>query len=254
MEFLGSGTSTGVPVPGCRCRVCRSSDPRDRRLRASILVARGRRRLVVDTGPEFRIQCLRAEVERLDAVLITHVHADHLNGLDDIRSYSWFKNRVVPVWGQKTVIAAVRKRFAYIWKPGQVGGGLPDIDLRIVSGPFRCLGMDVIPIPLKHGTMDILGYRLGDLAYMTDVSAVPEFSFRFLENLETMVVSGVRCRSHPTHFSLAGVKRLHSRLRPVRTFLTHIGHQFSHRELLLELPRLDIFPAYDGLRIAIGGL
>ncbi|MDR1533698.1 MAG: MBL fold metallo-hydrolase [Planctomycetota bacterium] len=254
LEFLGSGTSTGVPVPGCRCRVCRSPDPRDRRLRSSVLISLGKRRLVVDTGPEFRIQCLRAGVERVDAVLVTHHHADHLYGLDDIRAYSFFKRRTIPVWAAPATLREIRRHFAYIWRSSQIGGGLPDIELRPVEGGFKAIGIDIVPIPIKHGELDILGYRLGNLAYMTDISRLPPASLPLLENLDAMVVSCVRCHSHPTHLSLIEVKRLHRLLRPRRTLLTHLAHRFSHRELLMELARFDIFPAYDGLRINLDGV
>ncbi|MDR1519015.1 MAG: MBL fold metallo-hydrolase [Planctomycetota bacterium] len=249
LEFLGTGTSLGVPVPGCRCRVCRSPDPRDKRLRASVLVTRGRRRLIIDTGPEFRLQCLRAGVNRLDAALLTHHHADHLNGLDDVRAYSCFRDRTLPVWGPADALRFIRERFNYIWRPIQIGGGLPEIELRPAEGRFRAIGLEITPIPIMHGKMPILGYRLGDLAYLTDISSLPAESRPLLAGLETLVLSCVRCRSHPTHLSIAGVKRLAREIRPRRTLLTHLTHHFFHRDLLLGLSRFDIFPAFDGMRV-----
>jgi phosphoribosyl 1,2-cyclic phosphate phosphodiesterase len=250
LEFLGTGTSTGIPVAGCACRVCRSRDPHDKRLRSSVLIKNGAKNLIIDTGPEFRIQCLRAGVMRLDAVAITHTHADHIFGFDDIRAYSFFKDRTLPVWGAPETIASIRKRFDYIWNARQFGGGLPDVDLREIRGPFSCAGLDVTPIPIKHGCMDILGFRIGDLAYMTDISSLPESSLPLLENLGTMVISCVRYRYHRTHLNIAGAKRLHRLVKPGQTILTHLAHYLSHRDIIAEFP-VDISPAYDGMTMSI---
>ncbi len=250
LEFLGSGTSTGVPIPACACPVCRSADPHDKRLRASALIRRGGRNIVIDTGPEFRIQCLRAGLMRLDAVLYTHDHADHLNGLDDVRAYSIFKDRTLPVWGSAETLASIRGRFGYIWNATQIGGGLPDIELRRIDGPFTAAGFAVTPIPLKHGRKDILGFRVGDLAYMTDISALPDSSLPLLENLGTMVLSCVRHGYHRTHLNIAGVKRLHRLVKPGQTLLTHLSHFLTHKELIAALPT-DIGPAHDGMTVGI---
>ena len=250
LEFLGSGTSTGVPVAGCSCGVCHSPDWHDKRLRACALVRNGIRNLIIDTGPEFRIQCLRADVRRVDAVAITHDHADHLNGFDDVRAFSFFKDRTLPVWAAADTIVGIRRRFDYIWNAVQIGGGLPDVDLRTVTGPFRAAGLDVIPLPIKHGKLDILGFRIGDLAYMTDISALPDATLPLLGDLGTMIISCVRHRFHHTHLNLAGVKRLHRLVRPRRTILTHLTHYLSHKELIAALP-VDISPAYDGMRVEI---
>lgn len=250
LEFLGTGTSTGVPVAGCSCRVCRSPDPFDQRLRASALIRRGARSLIIDTGPEFRIQCLRAGVMRLDGALITHDHADHLNGLDDIRAYSFFKDRRLPVWGSEATLAAIRHRFGYIWKPRQIGGGLPDIELRRIDGPFSAMGLTVTPVPIRHGCLDILGFRIGDLAYLTDISALPDASLPLLENLGTLIISCVRRRPHKTHMNIAEAKRLHRLVKPRQTLLTHLTHYLSHKELIAAVP-VDMTPAHDGLRVEI---
>lgn len=247
-EFLGTGTSTGVPVAGCSCRVCRSRDPRDKRLRASALIRSGGRALVIDTGPEFRIQCLRAGVMRLDAVLLTHDHADHLNGFDDVRAYSVFRDRTLPVWCSARTKKAIRRRFDYIWNAPQKGGGLPDVDVRVIRGVFDVIGLRVVPIPIRHGCLDILGFRIGDLAYMTDISGLPETSLPLLAGVRTMIISCVRKRAHPTHLNLAGARRLHALVRPERTFLTHLAHYLSHKDCLALTPP-DMAPAHDGLRV-----
>lgn len=248
LEFLGSGTSTGVPVAGCNCEVCRSTDPHDKRLRTCVRIQRGERNLIVDTTPEFRIQCLRAGIRRVDAVLITHEHADHLNGFDDVRSFSSFRRRTLPVYCSGQVAKVIHRRFDYIWNAVQVGGGLPDIELREVTGPFSVLGMEVIPVPIKHGKIDILGYRFGDTAYLTDVSDVPESSLPLLTDLGNLIVTCVRKKRHPTHLNVAGVKRLHNLLKPRRTLLTHLSHHLFHRELIGLFPA-DVIPVYDGMRI-----
>ncbi|MDR0361508.1 MAG: MBL fold metallo-hydrolase [Planctomycetota bacterium] len=250
LEFLGTGTSAGVPVPGCRCAVCRSKDPRDKRLRSSALVRNGRRNLIIDASPEFRIQCLRAGVFTVDALVLTHGHADHTNGFDDIRSYSFFKSRTVPVWGDGKTLRTIERRFDYVWHATQWGGGLPQVELRGIEGPFTAAGLELTPIPILHGALPILGFRIGDLAYLTDVSRIPESSLPPLEDLRTLIVSCARTMPHETHFNLADVKRTHDRLRPERTLVTHISHYFSHRRLVAALPP-GVDPAQDGMRVAI---
>lgn len=250
LEFLGTGTSAGVPVPGCRCRVCKSDDPHDSRMRASAAIRNGGRNVVIDTGPEFRIQCLRAGLENVDAVVFTHSHVDHTNGFDDIRAYSFFKRRTVPVFGDRRTLGTIRERFRYIWDAMQRGGGLPQIELFEIDGPFAAAGLELTPVPIFHGIMPILGFRMGDLAYLTDVSKIPDASMPLLEGLGTLVVSCARVMPHETHFNLADVKRLHRRLKPARTLVTHLSHYFSHRDLVAALPP-DANPAYDGLRVDI---
>ena len=250
LEFLGTGTSTGVPLAGCDCRVCRSPDPHDKRLRSSVLISRGERRVIIDTGPEFRLQCIRAGVMHLDAVVLTHDHSDHLNGLDDLRAYSLFKRRTLPVWASDKTLASIRHRFDYIWNSRQVGGGLPDISLNEITGPFCAAGIDMTPIPIKHGMLDILGYRIGDVAYMTDISAVPDSSLPLLRDLDTMIISCVRYRFHRTHLNIAGAKRLHALVKPRQTYLTHLTHYFTHKDLITLMP-LPITPAHDTLTLQI---
>lgn len=257
LEFLGTGTSIGIPVPSCRCPVCMSSDSRDTRWRSSVLIRNGRRNLVVDAGPEFRLQCLRAGIDSLAALVLTHDHADHLNGLDDLRAFTLplrgrrrGMDRTVAVYGGRQTMAAIRKRFDYIWNATQVGGGLPQIEMHTVKEykAFVAAGLEMTAIPIKHGAKDIFGYRVGGLAYLTDISALPDASRSLVENLDVLVLSCALRRPHETHFSLKDIIRLHARLQPRLTLLTHISHYFGHRELLGELPSA-IRPAHDGLRV-----
>lgn len=257
MEFLGSGTSTGMPIPSCGCVNCRSKDPRDTRWRSSVVLRRGGRNLVIDTGPEFRLQCLRAGIESLDGVLYTHHHADHLNGLDDLRCFTLrlndalFDRPPMQVWASAASLRSIRRHFDYIWTAVQKGGGLPKIVLNEATDSFVAAGFEVRPIPIKHGTMDILGYRIGGLSYMTDISALPETSYPLVEGTEVLVISFARRESHETHFNMADAVALHRRLRPRQTLITHIAHYFSHQDLLDELPE-GMTPAYDGLKVEVG--
>lgn len=257
-EFLGTGTSSGIPIPSCPCAVCHSTDPKDRRWRSSLLLRNGGRNTVVDMGPEFRLQCLRAGVDSLDAILLTHHHADHINGLDDVRAFSFRlpglprENAATPVWASRHSIDFIHRRFDYIWNARQVGGGLPKIDLREAAGgvEFRAGGLAVTPVPIMHGLTKIFGYRIGDLAYLTDISEMPEASLPLVEGVATLVTSCALRTRHETHFSLSDVIALHERVGPRLTLITHLSHGFGHRELLDELPD-DIRPAYDGMRFTV---
>ncbi|MCC8181131.1 MAG: MBL fold metallo-hydrolase, partial [Planctomycetes bacterium] len=231
VEFLGSGTSIGVPVPGCDCEVCRSSDPRDSRLRASILISKGAKNLIVDTGPDFRSQCLRAKVRRLHGVILTHEHADHINGLDDVRAYSRFQDRTLPVWADPKTAAVLQERFPYIWNPSQRGGGVPNIDVRIINGPFSAIGIEFTPVPILHGKLEITGLRFGNTAYLTDLRTLPAESVPLLKNLDNLIVSCVTLRRHETHATVSMIKQLHKKLKPMRTYLTHLSRHASHKDL-----------------------
>lgn len=246
IEFLGTGTSAGVPMPGCACPVCRSADPRDFRNRASILIRYGSRSIVVDTGPEFRLQMVRSGVRHLEAVLITHDHADHMNGFDDVRAFTMKRSHPLPVYARPEALATIRTRFSYIWNHQQKGGGLPKVELIPVSETFDILGLRITPIPVKHGILTIFGYRIGNFAYLTDASDIPASSLPLLENLDTVVLGCVRYKPHPTHMNLAKAKEWHHSLGARQTVLTHFNHVFSHARLEKELP-CGMIPAYDGL-------
>jgi phosphoribosyl 1,2-cyclic phosphate phosphodiesterase len=231
---------------GCDCETCTSTDPRDARFRSSVLVEWHRGRVVVDTTPEFRLQMLRAHVNRLDAVLLTHNHADHVQGLDDIRQFNFRTGEAMPVYATRATLDWVRRRFDYVWDALQVGGGLPRLDLVPVDGPFTVAGLRIVPIPVKHGLLDVLGFRFGDFAYISDVSEIPDSSYALLEGVRTLVLDAVQYRPHRTHFHLDAAIAASRRVGAARTYLTHLNHRFLHRRLAAQLPPA-ITPAHDGL-------
>ena len=248
--FLGTGTSTGVPLPTCGCEVCRSNDPRDARLRPSILLRWGGATVLVDTSTDLRQQALTERLPRIDAVLYTHAHADHIFGLDDIRMFNWVLGGPMPVYGSPNTLAALRRTFWYVFEDVEAGGGKPLVDLHEVEAPFELLGRTVTPVPLHHGTLPILGYRIGPFAYLTDVSAIPEPSYALLRGLDVLVLSALRHRPHPTHFHLARAIEEARKIGAARTLFTHIAHEVSHAAVARELPA-GIELAYDGLRLEI---
>jgi phosphoribosyl 1,2-cyclic phosphate phosphodiesterase len=250
LTILGSGTSVGVPMPGCSCPACSSTDPRDSRYRASALLQWNGKNLVIDTGPEFRLQMLREKVPGIDAVLYTHHHADHIHGLDDLRSYTFLTGKSVPLYGQADTLEWIRHHHDYIWNAVQKGGGLPLVELCPVAQPFNLFGVDVIPVPVLHGILPVFGYRFGGAAYISDVSAIPVESKRLLAGLEVLIIDAVRYRPHSTHFNVEGAVAMAQELKPKLTILTHLNHDIVHAKLAEELPE-GIVPAWDGMRIAL---
>ncbi len=248
LEILGSGTSTGIPMLACQCRTCTSADPRDQRFRASALIRWGSESVVIDTTPEFRLQMLRADVRQLSAVLLTHNHADHIHGFDDLRAYAFAGSGPVPIYGSPETIEWVRNHFSYIWDAKQAGGGLPQVELRPVVTEFEFRGLRIVPVPLKHGILDVYGYRVGNLAYLSDLSELPAVSLPLLRGVEILVVDAVRYRPHSTHLHLQAAIDLARQLKVTQTVFTHLNHDFLHAVLEAELPP-GMMPAFDGLKI-----
>ncbi len=249
--ILGSGTSTGVPVVGCRCPVCRSTDPRNRRTRPGILVDLAGGSLVIDTSPDFRDQALRQEIARVDAVLYTHSHADHVFGLDDLRVFNFRQRAVIPCFGSPGTMDRLRQIFSYVFEDGQEGGGKPKLELKPVIDPFELLGERIDPIPVWHGEMQVYGYRVGELAVVTDVSRIPEESYARLAGVRTLVLSALRYTTHPTHFNIEQAVAAAARIGAERTLLTHIAHEVDHAALKVDLPP-GVELAYDGLSVELG--
>ncbi len=251
VTFLGTGTSHGVPMIGCDCATCRSNDPHDRRWRPSILVelADGTA-ILVDTSPDLRAQALAFDVRRVDAILFTHAHADHVLGLDEVRRYNALQGAPIPCYGDEQTVREVRRTFAYVFDPPQTGGGVPQIELFRIGGPF-CLGRQTcVPVPVVHGTQPVLGYRFGPFAYVTDCSAIPGSSWPLLEGVQVLVIDALRDRRHPTHFTVAEALEVVAALRPRVAYLTHICHDLPHAATNARLPA-GVQVAYDGLRIEI---
>ncbi|MBI2844034.1 MAG: MBL fold metallo-hydrolase [Armatimonadetes bacterium] len=234
---------------GCKCHVCTSDDPRNRRTRTSALVEFAGKHILIDTTLELRIQCLANQVERVDAVLFTHAHADHIFGLDDIRRFNEIQRFSIPCYGSGDTLATIRQAFDYIFIRTQEGGGKPKIDLIEVSGPFAAAGVPIIPIPVLHGRLPVFGYRIGDLAYITDCSKIPEESLELLRGLDVLVLGVLRTRPHPTHFNLSQGVATALSLAPKWTYFVHIAHGLDHSHTNRQLPS-GIELAHDGLVIA----
>jgi phosphoribosyl 1,2-cyclic phosphate phosphodiesterase len=248
ITFLGTGTSHGVPLIGCDCSTCHSSDPRDTRLRPSIVVeTEDGGSLLVDAGPDLRAQALTFGIRRVDALLFTHGHADHILGLDEIRRFNAIQQRPMACYADAHTIADIRCMFGYVFDPATPkGGGLPQLELFTIAGPF-CIGrQEIIPVPIFHGQRQILGLRFGGVAYLTDCSRIPDESMRLLEDLDVLVLDALRARPHPTHLSLDEAVDTARRIAPRRTWFTHMCHDLQHAPTCARLPE-GMQLAYDGL-------
>jgi phosphoribosyl 1,2-cyclic phosphate phosphodiesterase len=252
--ILGSGTSTGVPVPGCSCTVCLSSSSRNSRTRCSILLSWGGRNILVDTSTDLRQQALRESIARIDAVLFTHTHADHVNGIDDLRPFNMASGTAIPIFGSPETIAVIRRNFGYIFDENLEPGYRPRLVTREIHTPFELFGHTVEPLPLVHGKGRSLGYRFGPFAYLTDCNDIPEETERRLHDLEVLLIDGLRFRPHRTHFNIPQALATAARLKPRRTLLTHLSHDVDHDRHTSILPAGAEF-AFDGqqLKFCWGG-
>jgi len=254
VTILGSGTSMGVPSLGCRCRVCTSSDPHDNRLRPSLLLSRNGQNVVIDTTPDFRQQALRVGLERLDAILLTHGHADHILGFDDIRPFNIRQNTPMPVYGSEETFEVIRRAFAYVFDGRPTYSTIPSVTLHKIHGPFELMGVQFVPVPLLHGDLEVLGFRFGRAAYLTDFSSLPDSSFALLEDLDVLILDALRDLPHPMHQTVEQALALIERVKPRQAWFTHIAHDLSHAETNERLSKLGlqhVALAYDGLQFDV---
>lgn len=250
ITFLGTGTSHGVPMIACDCLTCRSRDPHDTRLRPSIhLQMDDGVSILVDAGPDLRQQALRHDLRRVDAIVFTHGHADHILGLDETRRFT-AGTSPLPCYGDEATLEDIRRMFGYVFDPATPkGGGLPHLELRRVDGPFDIGSHRIVPVPVLHGSRPILGLRIGSFAYLTDCSAIPDTSWPLLHNLDIVVLDALRERPHPTHFSLREAIEAAHRIAARQTFFTHMCHDLAHADTCARLPP-GMALAYDGLVLA----
>ena len=249
VTFFGTGTSLGVPIIGCKCKVCNSQNPKDKRLRSSVYVEIDGKKFVIDTGPDFRMQCLNNGVDRIDAVFITHIHRDHLSGLDDIRPFCYQQKAFIPLYGSETTCNRVLKDFAYCFGENRYPG-VPDIELHQITGEvFEVQGVKIMPITVMHGKMEVTAFRIKNFTYITDASFIPDESLKKILGTEYLVVNALRKEPHPSHFTISQALDLIGRVNPKRAFITHVGHGFGfYDEMQKTLPE-NVTLSYDGLKI-----
>lgn len=251
VTFLGTGTSQGVPMIACDCEVCTSTNSKDKRLRSSILVEVNDQTIIVDTGPDFRYQMLRAQVKKLDAVVFTHEHKDHVAGLDDVRGFNYIMKKSMQIYATENVQTALKRDFHYAFGANKYPG-VPQLELNtITSEPFHIEDVEMIPIQLKHYKMDVFGYRIGKFAYITDANYIAEEEMKKLEGLDVMVINALQKTSHISHFTLEEALDIVRELKPKKAYLTHISHRMGkHEDVSKELPE-NVELAYDGLVVEV---
>ena len=248
ITVLGCGASTGTPVLFCKCSSCKSKNPKNSRTRASVFIQTSNKRFLIDTSPDLRTQAMREKLYWIDAVLFTHDHADHVHGIDELRTYNYLMRKPIPCYGSKQTINAIRKKFSYIFTYTQEGGGKPAIDLHYVDKPFKFQDVTITPLHVIHGQMKVLGFRINNVAYITDCSYIPEKTYKYLKELDVLVMDCLREIKHPTHVnveqSLAIVKKIGAK----KTTLTHMSHDLEYESFKKMLPK-NIEPAFDGLLV-----
>jgi phosphoribosyl 1,2-cyclic phosphate phosphodiesterase len=248
LTVLGSGTSMGVPTIGCRCAVCRSTDPHDRRTRPSVLIRYAGKSILIDTTPDFREQAIREQISQIDAVLYTHSHADHILGIDDLRPLSYHRKGKIPLYARAEAADYIRNMFRYIFDADYKFGGLAQLELKPVDRVFDLFGAKFEPVPIIHGETEIFGYRFGSAAYLTDFSRIPEASLSLLQDLDVLFLDGLRHQPHPTHSTVENSIRIANELKAKRVFFTHICHDLPHQATNAALPD-HVRLSYDGMKL-----
>jgi phosphoribosyl 1,2-cyclic phosphate phosphodiesterase len=251
VTLLGTGTSQGVPVIACKCDVCRSVDSKDKRLRSAIMVEEGTTRIVVDCGPDFRQQMLSHEVDNLDAILLTHEHADHIFGLDDIRSFNWLQKSAMNIYCETRVQNNIRNIFNYVFNENKMPG-IPQMNLiDLENKEFKIGSVNIIPVRVMHQYLPVYGFRFDRFAYLTDFNSIEEQELEKLHGVDTLVICALRKSSHVSHLNLSGSLEIIERIAPRKAYLTHMSHEMGkHRDLIGELP-VNVEPGYDGLVLEI---
>lgn len=255
LTFLGTGTSVGVPVIGCHCEVCKSSDPHNNRTRASLFISTPEIKILIDSGPDLREQALREKISSIDAVLYTHSHLDHVVGFDELRAFCWGKPNPLPLYGTKSCLDVIKNMYGWAFEDSNTHSGYVKPDPRPITGIFSIGDLTIHPLPVLHGTVETIGFRFDTasgfaFAYLPDVKSIPEGTLEMLHNLDILIIDSLRLTTHSTHLSLPETLAIAEILKPKRTLLTHISHELDHSSLAASLP-INISPAYDGLKISI---
>jgi len=250
VTIMGCGTSFGVPMIACKCPVCTSGNPKNKRTRSSILVTHGDKNILVDTTTDLRAQAIANGVEHVDAVLYTHSHAEHIHGIDELRRFNWLQHSSIPCYGGAETLARIRRVFDYIFMNPGLPGWQPNLTTHDIEEPFELFGLTVIPVEVMHGSLPIYGYRFGDFAYVTDFSEIPEDSEELLRGVRVMVLEALRYEPHPTHVNLSQALEVVDRLKPERAVFTHMAHAFEYEAVMAELPK-GVELAYDGMVIEL---
>lgn len=251
LTMLGVGSSAGTPMLGCKCDTCLSSDPRNNRTRCSSLIQLDNGKVIlIDTGPDLRLQSLREKLTHIDAVLYTHTHADHLHGIDDLRSFCQIQRSQIPLYGNHDAMTHIAEKFGYtLREPGNFWD-LPVLKTNPIHAPFQLFDQTIIPIPIKHGNSDIYGYRIGDIAYLTDVSSIPKSSLLLLQGLKVLLLDCLRYTTHYTHINMEQSLQYASLINAESTFMIHMTHELEYAALSAQLPS-NVYVGYDGLKIRV---